>query len=528
MRGGGRGGTICVWRKEVPVTDEAATRCSRVDGGAAVSGAATPHGGAVGNTAADAAGCAAGAADATAARCSWVDGGALPDENGGKVYVCIDLKSFYASVECSMRGLDPFTTNLVVADPERSRTTICLAITPALKELGVRNRCRVFEIPEGIDYIMATPRMHLYMEVSSQIYAIYLHYVSADDVHVYSIDECFIDITSYLALYGKTPRQMARMLMDAVFAETGICATAGIGTNLFLAKVALDITAKHADDGIGVLDEAEFKRVIWPHRPLTDIWNIGPGIARRLAKYGVHDLYGVTRMREKTLYREFGVNAEFLIDHAWGQEPCTIAEIHAYEPKGHSLVNGQVLPSDYTAAEARMVMREMVDASTLDLVRQEMAADRIDLHVGYAREKAGRNGSEGGGGRELLFEGEHGKRFAGGRFGVGAAHISRKLPHPTNSFKQLITAFEELFDEAVDQSRAVRRISIGFSDLMPEGLSTPSLFADLEGETAERKVQDAVLAVKEKFGKNALLKGTSFKDKATARERNEQIGGHRA
>ena len=486
----------------------------------------------------------------TAMRCSWVDGGALPDENGGKVYVCIDLKSFYASVECSMRGLDPFTTNLVVADPERSRTTICLAITPAMKELGVRNRCRVFEIPEGIDYIMATPRMHLYMEVSSQIYAIYLRYVSADDVHVYSIDECFIDITSYLALYGKTPRQMARMLMDAVFAETGICATAGIGTNLFLAKVALDITAKHADDGIGVLDETEFKRVIWPHRPLTDIWNIGPGIARRLAKYGVHDLHGVTRMREKTLYREFGVNAEFLIDHAWGQEPCTIAEIHAYEPKGHSLVNGQVLPSDYTAEEARMVMREMVDASTLDLVRQEMAADRIGLHVGYAREKAGRSGSEGAkagwgpdgfrsgngdrdgsegtGGRELLFEGEHGKRFAGGRFGVGAAHISRKLPHPTNSFKQLIAAFEELFDEAVDQSRAVRRISIGFSDLMPEGLSTPSLFADLEGETAERKVQDAVLAVKEKFGKNALLKGTSFKDKATARERNEQIGGHRA
>ena len=514
MRGGGRGGMICVWRKEVPVTDEAATRCSRVDRGAAMSGAAAPHGGADGNTAADAAGCAAGTADATVARCSWVDGGALPDENGGKVYMCIDLKSFYASVECSMRGLDPFTTNLVVADPERSRTTICLAITPALKELGVRNRCRVFEIPEGIDYIMATPRMHLYMEVSSQIYAIYLRYVSADDVHVYSIDECFIDITSYLTLYGKTPRQMARMLMDAVFAET--------------AKVALDITAKHADDGIGVLDEAEFKRVIWPHRPLTDIWSIGPGIARRLAKYGVHDLYGVTRMREKTLYREFGVNAEFLIDHAWGQEPCTIAEIHAYEPKGHSLVNGQVLPSDYTAAEARMVMREMVDASVLDLVRQEMAADRIDLHVGYAREKAGRNGSEGGGGRELLFEGEHGKRFAGGRFGVGAAHISRKLPHPTNSFKQLIAAFEELFDEAVDQSRAVRRISIGFSDLMPEGLSTPSLFADLEGETAERKVQDAVLAVKEKFGKNALLKGTSFKDKATARERNEQIGGHRA
>lgn len=480
-----------------------------------------------------------------AARCGWADGGHLPSENGGKAYLCIDLKSFYASVECAERGFDPFTTNLVVADPERSRTTICLAVTPALKARGVRNRCRVFEIPEDIDYIMAVPRMHRYMEVSAQIYAIYLRYVSADDVHVYSIDECFIDITPYLELYGTTPRRMARTLMDAVMAETGICATAGIGTNLFLAKVALDVTAKHAPDGIGVLDEAEFRRVIWPHRPLTDIWNIGPGIARRLAKYGVHDLRGVTRMHEKTLYREFGVNAEFLIDHAWGQEPCTIAEIHAYKPKGHSLVNGQVLPDDYTAGEARMVLREMVDASTLDLVRQRLAAGRIGLHVGYARQKGARPGASGGSRagaaddarepereegarRKLLFEGEHGKRFAGGRFGEGAVHVSRKLPHPTNSFKQLVAAFLALFDETVNEDRAVRRISIGFSDLMPEGLSTPSLFADAEGEEAERKVQDAVLAVKERFGKNALLKGTSLKDKATARERNAQIGGHRA
>ena len=452
----------------------------------------------------------------------WADQLDPPAENGGKVYVCIDLKSFYASVECAERGLDPFTTNLVVADPERSRTTICLAITPAMKELGVRNRCRVFEIPESIDYIMATPRMHRYMEVSAQIYAIYLRYVSADDVHVYSIDECFIDATPYLALYGQTPRQLARTLMDAVFAETGICATAGIGTNLFLAKVALDIAAKHADDGIGVLDEAAFKRVIWPHRPLTDIWNIGPGIARRLAKYGVHDLYGVTQMREKTLYREFGVNAEFLIDHAWGQEPCTIAEIHAYEPKGHSLVNGQVLPSDYSAQEARMVMREMVDASVLDLVRQGLAAERISLHVGYARKRGAMRRSE------VVFEGEHGKRFADGRFGAGAESISRKLAHPTNSFKQLVARFEELFDETVDPQRAVRRISIGFSDLAPECLATPSLFADIEGEQTERDLQDAVLAVKERFGKNALLRGTSFKEKATARERNNQIGGHRA
>ena len=455
------------------------------------------------------------------ASATWADSLTPPNENSGRVYVCIDLKSFYASVECAERGLDPFTTNLVVADPERSRTTICLAITPALKELGVKNRCRVFEIPEGIDYIMAVPRMHRYMEVSSQIYSVYLRYVSADDVHVYSIDECFIDVTPYLALYGMTPRQMARMLMDAVFSETGICATAGIGTNLFLAKVALDITAKHTADGIGVLDEAEFKRVIWPHRPLTDMWNIGPGIARRLAKYGAYDLHDVACMREETLYREFGVNAEFLIDHAWGQEPCTIAEIHAYEPKGHSLVNGQVLPSDYTPNEARMVLREMVDTSALDLLKQEAAAQRIDLHIGYARTKGSAHDNP------VVFEGEHGKRFANGRFGAGAANISRKLPHPTNSFKQLMQAFDELFDEVIDESRAVRRISIGFSDLMPEGLSAPSLFSDAS-EEAERSVQHAILAVKEKFGKNALLKGTSFKEKATARERNNQIGGHRA
>lgn len=453
---------------------------------------------------------------------SWADAIETPAENGGRVYLCIDLKSFYASVECVERGLDPFTANLVVADPERSSTTICLAVTPALKELGVRNRCRVFEIPEGIDYVTATPQMHRYMEVSAQIYAIYLRFVSADDVHVYSIDECFIDITSYLTLYGKTPRQMARALMDAVLAETGIYATTGIGTNLFLAKVALDITAKHADDGIGVLDETEFRRVIWLHRPLTDIWNIGPGTMRRLAKYGVHDLRGVTRMREETLYREFGANAEFLIDHAWGQEPCTIAEIHAYKPKGRSLVNGQILPDDYTAGEARMVMREMVDASVLDLLSQGAVARRIALHLGYTREENGvrDHGS--------IFQRERGKQLAKGEFGAEGVGIERKLPHPTNSFKQLISHFEELFDEIVDEQRAVRRVSIGFCDLAMECSVAPSLFADLEGETAERKVQDAVLAVKSRFGKNSLLKGVSLKKKATAKERNNQIGGHRA
>ena len=248
-----------------------------------------------------------------------------------KTYLCIDLKSFYASVECADRGLDPFVDNLVVADPERSRTTICLAITPAMKALGVKNRCRVFEIPDGIDYTMARPRMRRYMEVSAGIYAIYLRFVSPEDVHVYSIDECFIDATPYLPLYGMDARAFARTLMTAVFQETGICATAGVGTNLFLAKAALDITAKHAPDNIGFLDEGTFKQQIWFHRPITDIWGIGPGIARRLARHGAQDLASVAALNPEVLYREFGVNAEYLIDHAWGQEPCTIAEIQAYD-----------------------------------------------------------------------------------------------------------------------------------------------------------------------------------------------------
>lgn len=300
------------------------------------------------------------------------------------VYICIDLKCFYASVECIARGLDPFETNLVVADPERSRTTICLAITPALKRIGVKNRCRVFEIPDEVPYIMAKPRMRRYMEVSAQIYAVYLRYVSPDDIHVYSIDECFIYATPYLRLYSLGAKEFARMLMDEVRAATGICATAGIGTNLFLAKVALDITAKHVPDNIGMLDERSFIETLWTHRPITDIWNIGPGIARRLAQHGVHDLKGVAELDRRILYKEFGANAEYLIDHAWGQEPCTIADIKNYVPKEHSTVNGQVLPCDYSAEDARLVMHEMIDASVLDLVRRGLLTDRISLFVGYA------------------------------------------------------------------------------------------------------------------------------------------------
>ena len=290
------------------------------------------------------------------------------------IFMCIDLKSFFASVECADRGIDPFTTNLVVSDPSRGNGAICLAITPAMKALGIRNRCRIFEIPPGVQYITALPRMKRYMEVSAQVYGVYLRYISPEDIHVYSIDECFIDATPYLAMYNTSPKQLAQTLMNAVFEETHICATAGVGTNLFLAKVALDITAKHVPDHIGWLDEKEFREKLWSHRPITDFWNVGSGVARRLAKYGVYDMGGVAKMNEDILYKEFGVNAEFLIDHAHGREPCTMAEIHAYESKTKSLSNGQILFEDYSADNAFIVMKEMADTLILELVEKKLAA----------------------------------------------------------------------------------------------------------------------------------------------------------
>lgn len=438
-----------------------------------------------------------------------------------KTYLCIDLKSFYASVECVARGLDPLASRLVVADPARSRTTICLAVSPALKALGVKNRCRVFEIPESIDYIMAPPRMRRYMEVSAEIYAVYLRYVSPEDVHVYSIDECFIDATPYLSLYRTDARSFAKTLMRAVLDETGIPATAGIGTNLFLAKVALDISAKHAPDGIGWLDEDAFKRQIWFHRPITDVWSIGPGIAARLEKHGARDLASVAALREETLYREFGANAEFLIDHAWGQEPCTIADIKAYRPAGRSLVNGQVLPGDYAFEEARLVLREMVDASVLELVEQGLVAERISLMVGYARGKDSMRGTK-------TFEGGHGTRVVGKGHAGEHTGGSRKLERRTNSARLIAERFERLFDETTRRDSPIRRINVGFEGLLPEENATFTLFDDLEAEERERRLQEAIVTVRGRFGKNAMLKGASLQEKATARERNGQIGGHRA
>lgn len=464
-----------------------------------------------------------------------------------RCYICIDLKTFYASVECVDRGLDPFTTCLVVADPTRTETTICLAITPAMKALGVRNRCRVFEIPKDIDYIMARPRMHRYMEISAQIYGIYLEFVSPEDIHPYSIDECFIDATPYLDLYDTDARAFALRLMDAVRSRTGICATAGIGSNLFLCKVALDITAKHVHDHIGMLDQERFRHEIWPHRPITDIWGIGPGTATRLAKYGVYDLMGVAALDEKLLYREFGINAEYLIDHAFGREPTTIADIRAYKPAETSYANGQVLPENYSSDEAHLVLREMVDTSALELVDRGEVAGSISLSVGYAAstrdgidvpadstayERAHMSAqsvrtSEAPSKSSHIFIGEHGKRHIG-RNSYAHSGGSRRLSHYTNSFKRLWSAFEHLWYESIDQTRKIRRLSIGFGDLRPEEFATIDLFTDIEAEEREHDLAQAINAVKDRFGKNALIRGMSLKPKATARERNEQIGGHHA
>lgn len=415
---------------------------------------------------------------------------------GARTYLCIDLKSFYASVECADRGLDPFSTNLVVADPTRSANTICLAITPAMKALGVRNRCRLRDIPADMECVVAMPRMRRYMEVSAQVVRLYLDFVAPDDLHAYSIDECFIDATPYLALYRVDARTLARRMMDAVRASTGVSATAGVGANLFLAKVALDVLAKHAPDGVGWLDGESFRREMWFHHPITDVWGIGPGIARKLARLGAIDLAGVCALSPALLHREFGRNAEYLIDHAWGLEPCTLAEIKSYEPRAHSLSNGQVLMRDYTAVETRTVLREMVSESALELVEAGVCCSGVSVHVGYA--------------------------------GFGGAGGSRKLAQPTADRRILVGEALALFDAHVNAKERMRRIVVGLNGLVPYGRMQPSLFGVGPGEGRERAIAEAASAVRSRFGRNALLHGTSLKREANARERNLQIGGHRA
>ncbi len=433
-------------------------------------------------------------------------------------YLCIDLKSFYASVECVERGLDPMTTRLVVADPERSDKTICLAVSPAMKALGVRNRCRVFEIPPDIDYIMATPRMALYVERSADIYGVYLTYLAPEDIHVYSIDEVFMDVTDYLSLYGCTARELGERIRADVLARTGIPASCGIGPNLYLAKIALDITAKHSPDFFGELDEESYKATLWNHRPLTDFWRIGEGIQRRLALMGIHTMGELAMAPEEPLYKEFGIDAEILIDHAWGIEPVRMEHIKEYRSESHSLSSGQVLMRDYNFYDALTVAKEMADGVALDLVRQGKLAASISIWVGYAMTAEMRAAAREEGGMRAWYR------------SIPSSGGTKRFPSPTNSREAIYRAVVELFEADVDRDTPIRRMTVNAGGVVDEGASgiQLDLFADGDRLDSEHRRQEAVAAVKARFGNNAVLKGIDLLPEATGRERNRQIGGHKS
>lgn len=419
-------------------------------------------------------------------------------EEKSRIYFCIDMKTFYASVECAERGLNPFETNLVVADVSRGKNALCLAISPGLKEQGVRNRCRLSEIPPSIKYQIAPPRMALYIEYSADIYDLYLDCFSQDDIHVYSIDESFIDVTDYLKLYRLTPVDMARSLIDRIAERKRIPATAGIGTNLYLAKIALDITAKHNAEHIGYLDERRYLRHLWGHRPITDFWQISFGTANRLAKFGIYDMRGVANAPEALLYKEFGVNAELLIDHAWGRESCTIADIKQYRSKMRSVSSSQILPRDYSFEEARLVVTEMAQNGTMELVKRHLVAGKVSVLIGYS--KACRPSASG----------------------------SEKLRLATALGSVLVPTACAVFDGCAERDVPIRRLALSFEQVADEGCAGYDLFTDFDAVEREKRRDRTVLELKNKYGKNAVLRGIDLTEAATQRERNNMIGGHRA
>ena len=494
-------------------------------------------------------------------------------EERERTYLAIDLKSFYASVECVERGLDPLTTNLVVADESRTEKTICLAVSPSLKSYGIPGRARLFEVNQKVravnaerrrangyrpfrgksvfageltdpsvevDFLIARPQMARYMEVSAKIYAIYLRFVAPEDIHVYSVDEVFIDATTYLDFYHLDAHGFARKLVREVLRETGITATCGIGTNLYLAKIAMDIVAKKMPaDGDGVriasLDEMRYRRELWEHHPLTDFWRVGRGISAKLEANGLYtmgDVAWISLYNEDKLYKLFGVNAELLIDHAWGWEPCTLAAIKAYKPESNSISSGQVLAEPYPAEKGRLIALEMTDVLVLDLVDKGLVCDQMVLTVCYE----GANPSYTGATETDWY----------GRRVPKAAHGSANLGGYTSSTKKILEAVGALYDRIVDPQLSVRRMFVVANHAIPEneipqntGGEQIGLFADIDAmerereaaasaDAEEKQLQKTVLGIKKKFGKNAILKGMNFDDGATARERNEQIGGHKA
>ena len=503
------------------------------------------------------------------------------------VYIAIDLKSFYASVECHERQLDPLTTNLVVADASRTEKTICLAVSPSLKAYGIPGRARLFEVIQkvreanasrkyaaprhaltgasfdaaalernpslAIDFLTATPRMALYIKYSTQIYQIYLRYIAPEDIHIYSIDEVFINAAPYLTVYKLSPEELTRKMIHEILTETGITATAGIGTNLYLSKIAMDIQAKHVDaDANGVriakLNEQSYRRSLWAHRPLTDFWRVGHGYARKLETHGLFTMGDIARCslgaanqyhNEDLLYKLFGVNAELLIDHAWGWEPCTIAEIKAYKPSTSSLGSGQVLQHPYAADKARIVIREMAERLVLDLVDKELVTDQLVLTIGYDRENLKQAETAQSYHRKVTTD-HYGRKIP------KSAHGTANLDQPMSSSRKITAAVMTLCNEILDPALSVRRISITANHVQTEytarqapACSQLDLFAGCSAETddkeaaqqdlkREKKRQQALLAIQKKYGKNAILKGCDLQDGATAVSRNNQIGGHKA
>ena len=473
----------------------------------------------------------------------------MPEQQ--RTYIAIDLKSFYASVECVDRGLDPLTTNLVVADASRTEKTICLAVSPSLKEYGIGGRARLFEVYQkarGVDFIIAPPRMAHYIEVSTQVYRTYLKYIAPEDIHVYSIDEVFMDVTAYLGSYKMTAHELAMKMIRDVLATTGITATAGIGTNMYLAKVAMDIVAKKmpADkDGVRIaeLDEMEYRRQLWDYRPITKFWRVGSGIAEKLAVYGIDTMGKLARLslqNEDVLYRMFGVNAELLIDHAWGWEPCTMEAVKAYRPETNSLSGGQVLTEPYTAKKARVVIREMAEGMALKLVSKRLVTDQLVLTVGYDVESLTRPEIR------AKYHGEVTNNYYGKPV-PKHAHGTYNFDRPTSLSSRMMDAAAELFDKHVNQDLLIRRLNITANHVIPEQIAIQQdnapqqldLFTDYEAlekqkqaEQArtdkERRMQEVQLRIKQRFGKNAILRGLNFDEGATAKDRNQQIGGHKA
>lgn len=414
----------------------------------------------------------------------------------GKTYMCIDMKSFYASVECVERGINPMEGCLVVADESRGEGTICLAVSPKLKALGVKNRCRLFEIPKHLKYVIAPPRMQKYIDYAAEIYAIYLKFLSKDDIYVYSIDESFIDATEYLQLYGKTPRGFAKMLIEEIATEIGVPATAGIGSNLYLAKIALDITAKKSPDRIGELNEDSFRRTLWDHQPLTDFWGIARGTAKRLAKYGIYTMRGIAECPERVLYKEFGINAELMIDHAFGRESCTMRDIKNYSPKSRSVSSSQILFEDYSREKAAIVLEEMTRATTLDLIKRGLITRRISVGVGYSSSQSVPTGG------------------------------STKLPNATAVFDYILPFVMKIYQKTTVPGVPIRRLSIAFDELSDECAEGYDLFTDPEEMEKLKRLGRTTLEIQTKFGKNSLFTATDLQEGATQLERNKLIGGH--